>query len=298
MVLKSGLPGSKCTLRLSLPLQVLQQYVSGRQARDLSQLLKVRGHILCSQQGDATAFGLRWSAVSPAVFVDVQPVRALPIIPTALLRSLTGLSSLAQSPRVASRQRGWVGSDASFLFIILVVFMSCSCSIFIYLVIYKNIQLSREEHLANEDVAKRVCTAPITQNYRNWLQYLGSCILYSILNRSDIGDIAVVSHQRPWCSVCVSWGVSLHHSVHTAEYNHTQLYTYLIYCSTINILFMWMCWVSNVLLAQSSFLWYNLNMRIRLCVFTSSFLTMDQTRKLLLLLESDPKASSLPLVGV
>lgn len=29
-----------------------------------------------------------------------------------------------------------------------------------------------------------------------------------------------------------------------------------------------------------------------------SFLTMDQTRKLLLLLESDPKAYTLPLVGV
>ena len=28
------------------------------------------------------------------------------------------------------------------------------------------------------------------------------------------------------------------------------------------------------------------------------FLTMDQTRQLLLLLESDPKACSLPLVGV
>lgn len=28
------------------------------------------------------------------------------------------------------------------------------------------------------------------------------------------------------------------------------------------------------------------------------FLTMDQTRKLLLLLESDPKASTLPLVGL
>lgn len=34
------------------------------------------------------------------------------------------------------------------------------------------------------------------------------------------------------------------------------------------------------------------------CVCVCRFLTMDQTRKLLLLLESDPKASSLPLVGL
>lgn len=34
------------------------------------------------------------------------------------------------------------------------------------------------------------------------------------------------------------------------------------------------------------------------CLFVFRFLTMDQTRKLVLLLESDPKASSLPLVGL
>lgn len=34
----------------------------------------------------------------------------------------------------------------------------------------------------------------------------------------------------------------------------------------------------------------------RICV--CRYLTMDQTRKLLLLLESDPKACSLPLVGL
>lgn len=34
------------------------------------------------------------------------------------------------------------------------------------------------------------------------------------------------------------------------------------------------------------------------CVCVCRFLTMDQSRKLLLLLESDPKASNLPLVGL
>lgn len=37
---------------------------------------------------------------------------------------------------------------------------------------------------------------------------------------------------------------------------------------------------------------------VNCCVSVCRFLTMDQTRKLLLLLESDPKASSLPLVGL
>ncbi|XP_076028048.1 SCL-interrupting locus protein homolog [Genypterus blacodes] len=93
--------------------KALQQYVSGRQARDLSQLLQVRGHILCSQQGDAASFSLSWSAVSPAACVHVQPVRALPIIPTALLRSLSGLSGLSQAPRVSGPQRGFLTMDQS-----------------------------------------------------------------------------------------------------------------------------------------------------------------------------------------
>lgn len=37
---------------------------------------------------------------------------------------------------------------------------------------------------------------------------------------------------------------------------------------------------------------------VNCCVCVCRFLTMDQTRKLLLLLESDPKACSLPLVGL
>ncbi|XP_044217922.1 SCL-interrupting locus protein homolog isoform X2 [Thunnus albacares] len=87
--------------------KVLQQHVSGRQALDLSQLLKVRGRVSCSQQSDAAAFTLRWSAVCPAAGVDVQPVRAVPIIPTALVRSLTSVSR----PHAANRQRGFLTMD-------------------------------------------------------------------------------------------------------------------------------------------------------------------------------------------
>lgn len=76
--------------------QVLQQFLSSRQTLDLSQLLKLRGRVVCSQQPDATAFCLHWSAVCPSVGVNVQPVRPVPIIPTALLRSLSGVSRLPQ----------------------------------------------------------------------------------------------------------------------------------------------------------------------------------------------------------
>lgn len=59
------------------------------------------------------------------------------------------------------------------------------------------------------------------------------------------------------------------------------------------------------------FFWYFINFHLSLGFFDLpntenkeinhlcfSYLTMDQTRKLLLLLESDPKAYALPLVGV
>lgn len=94
-----------CLTCLSVCLsQALQQFVSSRQTLDLCQLIKVRGRVVCSQQSDAAAFGLRWSSVCPSVAVDVQPVRALPIIPTALLRSLTGINRLP--PHATNRRRG------------------------------------------------------------------------------------------------------------------------------------------------------------------------------------------------
>lgn len=84
--------------------QVLQQFVSSRQTLDLTQLLKVRGHVVCSQQCDSAAFGLSWSAVCPSVSLDIQLVRAIPIIPTALLRSLTSINRPLQL--TSNQQRG------------------------------------------------------------------------------------------------------------------------------------------------------------------------------------------------
>ncbi|XP_030583366.1 SCL-interrupting locus protein homolog isoform X4 [Archocentrus centrarchus] len=54
--------------------KVLQQFVSSRQTLDLSQLLKISGHVVCSQQSDAAVFSLSWSVISPSVSVDVQPL--------------------------------------------------------------------------------------------------------------------------------------------------------------------------------------------------------------------------------
>ncbi|XP_047192840.1 SCL-interrupting locus protein homolog [Scophthalmus maximus] len=90
--------------------KVLQQCVSSRQTLDLSQLLKVRGRVVCSQQSDVAAISLSWSLVCPSVSVDVQPVRAVPIIPTALLRSLTSVGR-PQHHHTAGRQRGFVTMD-------------------------------------------------------------------------------------------------------------------------------------------------------------------------------------------
>ncbi|TMS01812.1 SCL-interrupting locus protein-like protein [Larimichthys crocea] len=71
-------------------------------------VLKVRGRVICSQQSDSAAFSLSWSSVCPSVSVDVQPVRPVPIIPTALLRSLTAADRPAPH---ANRQRGFLTMD-------------------------------------------------------------------------------------------------------------------------------------------------------------------------------------------
>ncbi|XP_023122979.2 SCL-interrupting locus protein homolog isoform X2 [Amphiprion ocellaris] len=87
--------------------KLLQHFVSSRQTLDLCQLLKVRGCVVYSQQSDAAMFSLSWSVVYPSVSVDVEPVRVIPIIPTALLRSLTSINQ----PRAVSRQRGFLTMD-------------------------------------------------------------------------------------------------------------------------------------------------------------------------------------------
>uniref|UniRef100_A0A3Q3SGW6 STIL centriolar assembly protein n=1 Tax=Mastacembelus armatus TaxID=205130 RepID=A0A3Q3SGW6_9TELE len=72
--------------------------------------LTLVARVVCSQQADAAVFGLSWSAVCPSVCVELEPVRAVPVIPTALLRSLTS-TSRALLQQGAARQRGFLTMD-------------------------------------------------------------------------------------------------------------------------------------------------------------------------------------------
>ncbi|TNM88096.1 hypothetical protein fugu_006317 [Takifugu bimaculatus] len=105
----------------------LQQLLSGRQNLELGQLLKVRGRIICSQQSDATLFSLSWSSVCPSVGLDVQAVRAVPIIPTALLRSLT--STARPLPQLANCQKGYLTMDQTRKLLLLLESDPKACSL-------------------------------------------------------------------------------------------------------------------------------------------------------------------------
>lgn len=85
--------------------QALQQFLGSRQTLDLSQMLKLSGRLVCSQLSDGAVFCLSWSAVCPSVSLAVQPVRAIPIIPTALLRTLMSINRPLQL--ASNQQRGW-----------------------------------------------------------------------------------------------------------------------------------------------------------------------------------------------
>ncbi|XP_077464111.1 SCL-interrupting locus protein homolog isoform X2 [Stigmatopora argus] len=66
---------------------------------DLHELLKVRGRVCCQRQADAASFRLDWSFVCPSVSLDVHPVRPVPVVPTALVKSLTDVGRLAATGR-------------------------------------------------------------------------------------------------------------------------------------------------------------------------------------------------------
>lgn len=73
--------------------------LGARQTLDVSQVLKVKGHVTCLQRSDSASFTLSWSVVGPVLPLEVQSLRPLPLIPSALLRRLTGVEhSLLQSP--------------------------------------------------------------------------------------------------------------------------------------------------------------------------------------------------------
>ncbi|TNM88084.1 hypothetical protein fugu_006305 [Takifugu bimaculatus] len=65
----------------------------------------------CFKQSDATLFSLSWSSVCPSVGLDVQAVRAVPIIPTALLRESNQHSATPAPARQLSERIFDDGSD-------------------------------------------------------------------------------------------------------------------------------------------------------------------------------------------
>ncbi|XP_051929949.1 SCL-interrupting locus protein homolog isoform X3 [Hippocampus zosterae] len=89
---------------LTRSISALRAHVSGRQPLDLCRLMEVKGRVGCERRGDAASFWLGWSCVCPSVRLDARPVRPVPVIPTALLRSLSGATG---------RRRGFVTMDQS-----------------------------------------------------------------------------------------------------------------------------------------------------------------------------------------
>ncbi|CAF90489.1 unnamed protein product, partial [Tetraodon nigroviridis] len=105
----------------------LQQMLNSRQTLDLCQLVMVKGRIVCSQQSDATVFGLSWSSVCPSVGLDLQAVPAVPIIPTALLRSLT--SAARPLPPPTGCQKGYLTMDQTRKLLLLLESDPKACSL-------------------------------------------------------------------------------------------------------------------------------------------------------------------------
>ncbi|XP_056132920.1 SCL-interrupting locus protein homolog [Lampris incognitus] len=88
-----------------------KQDIGSRNPVDLAKLLSIQGQISWSQQADSLSLCLYWTGVTIASTLDMEPIRAIPIIPTALARNLTGLSSLAQPIHSANRRRGFLTMD-------------------------------------------------------------------------------------------------------------------------------------------------------------------------------------------
>uniref|UniRef100_W5LFN7 STIL centriolar assembly protein n=2 Tax=Astyanax mexicanus TaxID=7994 RepID=W5LFN7_ASTMX len=91
--------------------KMLQHCCSSRETLELSKLLGLRARLSCLENMDRLSFGLNWAGLTLANSLEAVPVRAVPIIPTALARNLSSLVSIAQPLHSAGRKRGFLTMD-------------------------------------------------------------------------------------------------------------------------------------------------------------------------------------------
>ncbi|XP_017556747.1 SCL-interrupting locus protein homolog [Pygocentrus nattereri] len=91
--------------------KMLQHCCSSRETLELSKLLSLRARLSCTENMDRLSFILHWAGVTLADSLQAVPVRAVPIIPTALARNLSSPTSMAQPLHTTGRKRGFLTMD-------------------------------------------------------------------------------------------------------------------------------------------------------------------------------------------
>ncbi|XP_048020157.1 SCL-interrupting locus protein homolog [Megalobrama amblycephala] len=92
---------------LNISFKMLQHFCCSKEMLELSKLLTLRARLSCSENMDRLTFDLSWAAVTLACTLDAIPVRAVPVIPTALARNLSSPAGVTQN----SRKRGFLTMD-------------------------------------------------------------------------------------------------------------------------------------------------------------------------------------------